>query len=110
MISRIFRIAWSRVQRAVEHGRAAAITLSCEHLAEMDVTPHEVSGRFAFIEPTEEEPLPAAAVSHPMLTHRSQPTGQGSRARRDADRAAAGLYAQEPPPSTFQTDALPGQH
>ena len=55
-------------------------------------------------------PSPAAAAPHPLLTHRSQPTGTGSRLRRDAARAAAGLYAQEPPPSTFQIDTLPGQH
>ena len=107
--SRLFQQAWNRAQSAVDRGRATVMELSCEEIAEREVAPFENSGRFALIE-QESEPLPAAAAPHPLLTHRSQPTGTGSRLRRDAARAAAGLYAQEPPPSTFQIDTLPGQH
>jgi|EP00966_Prymnesium_polylepis_P041012 hypothetical protein len=70
-----------------------SIKLSCEYLAKAFVSPNESSTALSAV--LECEPPPQPAGPQLRLGHQ---TGHGSRARRDAARAALATHHEEPPP------------
>lgn len=93
----IFTKAWyqARAQHQLEGDSFPASRLSCERLARVEVVPQENANANSLAH-EEEHAAPCE--------HRSHQTGAGSRARRDAARAATrdGL-----PPSAYMNDTIP---
>ena len=87
----------------LERGLAQPNELSCEYIANHYIAPHEIaSARGLYASQQSAQPLP-------QLTFNQHPTGLGARHRRDAARAHLQTHREEPPPSAYRPDALPGQ-
>eukprot|EP00966_Prymnesium_polylepis_P140999 3255867-Prymnesium_polylepis.1 len=89
--SRMFVIEWFKMKALNE--RDPVTTPSCEYLAKSFVSPNESATALS----TDLECPPPPQPARPQLQLGHQ-TGHGSRARRDAARAALATHHEEPPP------------
>ena len=93
--SQLFTLEWFKMKALHESDPVTtpSIKLSCEYLAKTFVSPNEAGTALAAF--MECESLPQPAGHQLRLGHQ---TGHGSRARRDAARAALATHHEEPPP------------
>jgi hypothetical protein len=98
-----FNTEWLKARALYESDSSAMPSLkrSCEYIAKTILVAHEAAYHRS-APPNGPAPPPQLP-----LTHRSQPTGHGARARRDELRA--GRSGANLPPSAYNPDMLPEQ-